>query len=75
MIKKIFVSGCYDMLHSGHVAFFQEAASLGDLYVGLGSDKTVYNLKGRKTILDQFRLRINGFRTGNQGIETRHFLC
>jgi cytidyltransferase-like protein len=50
MIKKIFVSGCYDMLHSGHVAFFQEAASLGDLYVGLGSDKTVYNLKGRKTI-------------------------
>ena len=38
------------MLHSGHVAFFQEAAKLGDLYVGLGSDETVYNLKGRKTI-------------------------
>lgn len=50
MIKKIFVSGCYDMLHSGHVAFFQEASSLGDLYVGLGSDQTVYDLKGRKTI-------------------------
>ncbi|MEI6139028.1 MAG: adenylyltransferase/cytidyltransferase family protein [Mariniphaga sp.] len=47
---KVFVSGCYDMLHSGHVAFFQEAAKLGDLYVGLGSDETVYNLKGRKTI-------------------------
>ena len=25
--KKVFVSGCYDMLHSGHVAFFNEAAS------------------------------------------------
>ena len=50
MKKKVFVSGCYDMLHSGHVAFFQEAASLGDLYVGLGSDETVYKLKGRKTI-------------------------
>lgn len=50
MSKKIFVSGCFDMLHSGHVAFFEEAASLGDLYVGIGSDKTIYSLKGRSTI-------------------------
>ncbi len=50
MKKKVFVSGCYDMLHSGHVAFFEEAASYGDLYVGIGSDKTVYELKARKTI-------------------------
>jgi len=49
-MKKIFVSGCYDMLHSGHVAFFEEAATYGDLYVGLGSDTTVYELKARKTI-------------------------
>jgi cytidyltransferase-like protein len=47
MPKKVFVSGCFDMLHSGHIAFFQEAASYGDLYVALGSDKTVYDLKGR----------------------------
>lgn len=50
MKKKVFVSGCYDMLHSGHVAFFEEAASYGDLYVGLGSDKTILELKGRRTI-------------------------
>lgn len=50
MKKKVFVSGCYDMLHSGHVAFFEEAATYGDLYVGIGSDKTVYDLKARKTI-------------------------
>jgi cytidyltransferase-like protein len=50
MTKKVFVSGVYDMLHSGHMAFFQEASSHGDLYVGLGSDETVFNLKGRKTI-------------------------
>lgn len=50
MNKKIFVSGCFDMLHSGHVALFQEAATLGDLFVGLGSDETIFNLKGRKTI-------------------------
>lgn len=47
MSKKVFVSGCFDMLHSGHIAFFKEAASLGDLYVALGSDRTVYELKGR----------------------------
>ena len=50
MAKKVFVSGCYDMLHSGHVAFLEEAARLGDLYVGLGSDETIWELKGRKTI-------------------------
>lgn len=50
MTKKVFVSGVYDMLHSGHVAFFEEASSHGDLYVGLGSDATVFELKGRKTI-------------------------
>jgi len=49
-MKKVFVSGCYDMLHSGHVAFFEEAAGHGDLYVGIGSDKTIYELKARKTI-------------------------
>jgi cytidyltransferase-like protein len=47
MTKKVFVSGCYDMLHSGHVEFFREASVYGDLYVALGSDKTVFELKGR----------------------------
>ncbi len=48
--KKVFVSGCFDMLHSGHIAFLQEASGYGDLYVGLGSDKTIRELKGRETI-------------------------
>ncbi|MCF2553310.1 adenylyltransferase/cytidyltransferase family protein, partial [Bacteroides caecigallinarum] len=38
--KKVFVSGCYDLLHSGHVEFFQQASRFGDLYVGIGSDAT-----------------------------------
>ncbi len=50
MPKKVFVSGCFDMLHSGHVAFFEEASSYGELYVGLGSDRTIHDLKGRPTI-------------------------
>lgn len=49
-MTKVFVSGCFDMLHSGHVAFFEEAAGYGDLYVGIGSDKTVVELKGRPTV-------------------------
>ena len=40
MKKKVFVSGCYDLLHSGHVEFFQQASQYGDLYVGIGSDAT-----------------------------------
>jgi len=39
MPKKVFVSGCFDLLHSGHIAFFQEASAFGDLYVAIGSDK------------------------------------
>lgn len=48
--KKVFVSGCFDLLHSGHIAFLQEAALFGDLHVGLGSDKTIRDLKGRSTV-------------------------
>ncbi len=51
--KRVFVSGCYDMLHSGHVAFFKEASQYGDLYVGIGSDKTIEQLKNRKTVCSE----------------------
>ncbi len=53
MKPKVFVSGCYDMLHSGHVAFFKEAAKYGDLYVGIGSDATIEELKHRKTVYSE----------------------
>lgn len=50
MTKKVFISGCFDMLHSGHVAFFEEAANYGDLYAGIGSDSTIEQLKGRPSV-------------------------
>jgi cytidyltransferase-like protein len=53
MTKKVFVSGCFDMLHSGHVEFFREAAQYGEVFVALGSDKTIYDLKGRATVNSQ----------------------
>ena len=51
--KKVFVSGCYDLLHSGHVEFFRQASQYGDLYVGIGSDKTIEALKGHKTMYSE----------------------
>src|SRR3989440_11391904 len=41
------VSGCYDLLHAGHVVFFETAATYGELYVCIGSDRTIEQLKGR----------------------------
>lgn len=53
MSKKVFVSGCYDLLHSGHVEFFKQASQYGDLYVGIGSDATYLEYKHRKPMFPQ----------------------
>ena len=53
MSMKVFVSGCYDLLHSGHVEFFRQAAEYGDLYVGIGSDKTILGYKHHKTVYSE----------------------
>ena len=52
-MPKVLVSGCFDMLHSGHVAFLEEAASYGELYVSLGADHTVMQLKHRPTVCNE----------------------
>ncbi len=51
--KKVFVSGCYDLLHSGHIAFFKTAALYGDLYVAVGADANLLLLKGNKPLFSQ----------------------
>lgn len=53
MSKKVFVSGCYDLLHSGHVEFFRQASQYGDLYVGIGSDDTILHYKNHKTLYNE----------------------
>jgi len=50
MAKRVFVSGCFDVLHAGHVAFLEAAARYGSLTVCVGSDETIKSLKGRPTI-------------------------
>jgi cytidyltransferase-like protein len=46
--KKVMVSGCYDLLHGGHIAFFKTASSYGKLYVSVGRDENLLELKGKK---------------------------
>jgi len=51
--KKVMVSGCYDLLHAGHIAFFKTAAAYGKLYVFLGRDDNVLQLKGKAPYFSQ----------------------
>jgi rfaE bifunctional protein nucleotidyltransferase chain/domain len=45
--KIVFTNGCFDILHRGHIAYLNEAKSLGDvLVIGLNSDSSVKDLKG-----------------------------
>ena len=43
----VMTNGCFDILHAGHVAYLQQAKSLGSrLIVALNSDRSVSRLKG-----------------------------
>ncbi|MFA6065201.1 MAG: adenylyltransferase/cytidyltransferase family protein [archaeon] len=51
-MKKVFVSGCYDIVHGGHVEFFNQAKALGDyLVVCFASDEVLLKYKGRISAL------------------------
>lgn len=46
-MKKIFVNGCFDIIHRGHIELFSYARSLGDiLFVGIDTDERVRISKG-----------------------------
>lgn len=45
--KIVFTSGCFDILHAGHIRYLAEAKTCGDfLVVGLNSDASVKQVKG-----------------------------
>lgn len=45
--RVVFTNGCFDLLHSGHVAYLEEARRLGDaLVVALNGDASTRRLKG-----------------------------
>jgi len=46
--RVVFTNGCFDILHAGHVAYLEEAKSLGDyLVVAINDDASVRRLKGK----------------------------
>ena len=51
--KKVLVSGCYDLVHGGHIAFFKTAASYGNLYVSIGRDENLFLLKGKRPVFSE----------------------
>ena len=52
-MKKVFVSGCFDIIHSGHVQFFATAANYGEVHVSLASEETIQELKGRLPMMTE----------------------
>jgi cytidyltransferase-like protein len=55
--KRVFVSGCFDLIHPGHIEFLNQAAEYGDLYVAIGTDSNIKLLKGvQPTYNEQERL-------------------
>ncbi len=65
-MKIIFVNGCFDVLHPGHIKLFQYAKSLGDyLIVAIDSDlkitgdkglnRPIFPLEDRKLILESIK--------------------
>lgn len=64
-MKIVVVTGGFDPLHSGHIAYFKAAKTLGDrLIVGLNSDEWLVRKKGRPFMPLQERMAI----VGNLGV-------
>jgi len=46
--RVVFTNGCFDIIHAGHVAYLEQARSLGErLIVAVNSDDSVRRLKGK----------------------------
>jgi len=62
--KIILTSGCFDILHVGHVHNLKEAKKLGDcLIVCLSNDEQIKKLKGNDRPINNYTDRINLFKT------------
>ena len=56
---KIWTSGCFDILHVGHIELFRYAKSLGDeLVVGVDSDEKIKLDKGKKRPINDLQYRM-----------------
>ncbi len=52
-MKKVFVSGAFNVLHAGHIRFFESAAELGDyLIVSYPNADLLWSLYDKKSVLE-----------------------
>lgn len=57
--KIVATNGCFDILHPGHIAYLQQARSLGDrLVVLVNSDESVRRLKGPQRPVNNVQARM-----------------
>ena len=57
--RVVMTNGCFDVLHAGHVAYLEEAKSLGDrLVVAINDDDSVRRLKGEPRPINQLEDRM-----------------
>ena len=57
--RVIMTNGCFDVLHAGHVAYLEEAKSLGDrLIVAVNDDDSVRRLKGESRPINALEDRL-----------------
>jgi len=52
-MTSVMVSGCFDLLHPGHIEFLQQAAANGRLHVCVASDQTILGLKLRPAVQNE----------------------
>ena len=58
-MKKVLVTGCFDLFHYGHLKFLEAAAARGDqLVVGIAEDDTVRRVKGENRPVYPLKHRI-----------------
>ncbi len=56
----VFTNGCFDILHSGHVSYLNQARTLGDvLIVGVNNDASIRRIKGSQRPINPLQDRIH----------------
>lgn len=76
--RTVFVSGCYDILHAGHLQFFEEARALGHrLVVSFASNEVLWHYKKRRSSIpdDHKRRLLAGLKVVDEvvlGTDLRH---
>ncbi|MHA1775202.1 MAG: adenylyltransferase/cytidyltransferase family protein [Promethearchaeota archaeon] len=52
---RVLVTGCFDILHPGHIFLFQEAAKIGEVYVIVARDSTIEKWKKQRPVIPELQ--------------------